>query len=114
MGVNIVLYRFRIGNFSPSRHGYKTTTAKSFKSRKKICFKLSTLLAILQVIVVMCKYEALLQTTRGVYSVRTVIPNRNNLQCPSSASFGFMPPNLIKLHYKCKQDTLMETEKQEV
>ena len=71
MGVNIVLYRLRIGNFSPSRHGYKTTTAKFFKSRKKICFKLSTLLAILQVILVICKYEALLQTTGGVYSVRT-------------------------------------------
>ena len=110
-GVDIEIYRSRIGTFSPSRHhSYKTTCTHSDQTRKNSYFyiRIRTLLVILQVFVLLRNPVSLLQTPHGVYSSRPVHINFqpttsscnglscNNFQWSSTAFFGTMPSNIIK------------------
>ena len=75
MGVDVEMYRSRIGSFNPSRHySYKTTIKKTDQARKKNYFYIiiRTLLVILQVFVLVRQHETFLQTISGVYSTRPV------------------------------------------
>ena len=104
MGVNIEVYRFRIGTFiPPGQNSYKCT--ESYKPRQKNYFYFRRLLVILQVLLLV----------RGVYSTRTEqwciraetescvtlqgdLTSNTNFLWPLPLFLGYMPPNIIRLN----------------
>ena len=77
VGVDIEIYRSRIGTFSLSRHhSYKTTCKQSDQTRKNNYFyiRIRTLLVILQVFLLARQYESFsgVYSSSGVYSTRPI------------------------------------------
>ena len=102
MGVELEVYRSRIGTFNPSRQYSCKTMCKKFdqeRNRNYFHIRIRTLLVILQVFLLARQYESFsgVYSSSGVYSTRPIQgcikfqnsgPPRNNLQWFSTSFLG--------------------------